>query len=115
MKNLTFTKTNLSPCSPNPCKNNGTCIQISNFYLCNCDQTAGFSGLNCEKLALNNETIETTEIITSSATITAEYTIKWKMERWGRDKKKSYFSKITSQDPVEQLTVTKFVLQDEQE
>ena len=78
MKNLTFTKTNLSPCSPNPCKNNGTCIQISNFYLCNCDQTAGFSGLNCEKLALNNETIETTEIITSSATITAEYTIKMK-------------------------------------
>ncbi len=68
MNNSTLKK--LNPCSPNPCKNNGTCIQISNFYLCSCNQKAGYLGLNCEKEASNNETIEeTTEVLSPVITV----------------------------------------------
>jgi hypothetical protein len=60
----------LNPCSPNPCKNNGTCIQMSNFYLCSCNQKAGYFGLNCEKEASNNVTdVETTEVLSSVITV----------------------------------------------
>ncbi|KAI8502373.1 hypothetical protein Bbelb_199610 [Branchiostoma belcheri] len=36
-------------CEPNPCKNNGTCLEFGSAYTCQCP--AGYEGDNCEKLS----------------------------------------------------------------
>lgn len=33
------------PCSPNPCKNGGTCQNVGGTFKCTC--AAGFSGVTC--------------------------------------------------------------------
>ncbi|XP_066269384.1 alpha-tectorin-like [Branchiostoma lanceolatum] len=35
-------------CEPNPCKNNGTCLEFGNAYTCQCPE--GYEGDHCEKL-----------------------------------------------------------------
>ncbi|KAK6165366.1 hypothetical protein SNE40_022307 [Patella caerulea] len=35
-----------SPCTPNPCKNNGTCSKVDNGYSCSC--TPGYLGEHCD-------------------------------------------------------------------
>lgn len=36
----------IDECQSNPCKNNGTCIDLIGSFNCNC--TAGFNGTQCE-------------------------------------------------------------------
>ena len=41
-----FLFSDIDECSPNPCKNNGDCVQTFNAsYLCGCK--AGYTGVNC--------------------------------------------------------------------
>ena len=40
--------TDIDDCSPNPCKNQGTCIDKVNSYSCSC--VAKFTGENCHEL-----------------------------------------------------------------
>ncbi|XP_045166878.2 lectin BRA-3-like [Mercenaria mercenaria] len=34
-------------CSPDPCENNGTCVEVADNYTCSCND--GFKGRNCEE------------------------------------------------------------------
>lgn len=43
---LSLLYTDINDCQPDPCENNGTCIDLVNDYQCDC--VAGFNGINCE-------------------------------------------------------------------
>ena len=43
---ILFHLSDINECFPNPCLNNGTCINLEGSYKCTC--RPGFTGLNCE-------------------------------------------------------------------
>ena len=38
--------TDINECDPNPCQNEGTCVDGIDSYTCTC--VAGYTGINCE-------------------------------------------------------------------
>ena len=44
-----FCDQKIKPCSSNPCKNHGTCIEYDAGYQCMCQVT--FAGLHCEYMS----------------------------------------------------------------
>ena len=45
----------INACLPNPCKNNGTCVNLVYNYTCSCLE--GFTGTICERYSINIHTV----------------------------------------------------------
>jgi Notch-like protein len=39
--------TPVDPCNPNPCQNDGTCMNAGDYFVCSCQ--AGYNGISCER------------------------------------------------------------------
>ena len=57
---------NVDECDPDPCKNNGTCLDLTNGYKCHCHP--GFTGPKCE-ININDCKVDFNEMLNWSVKI----------------------------------------------